>query len=55
MRRSGVRAALLALDPSIPAQQEILDLFGAHRFIPAADSNYVEIERVGRAIGAIVN
>jgi phosphonate transport system substrate-binding protein len=50
-----VRAALLALDPSVPAQKEILDLFGAHRFIATADSNYVEIERVGRAIGVIAN
>jgi phosphonate transport system substrate-binding protein len=50
-----VRAALLALDPSVPAQQEILDLFGAHRFIATADSNYVAIERVGRAIGVIAN
>jgi phosphonate transport system substrate-binding protein len=50
-----VRAALLALDPSVPAQKEILDLFGAHRFIATADSNYVEIERVGRAIGVITN
>jgi len=50
-----VRAALLALDPSDPAQKEILDLFGAHRFIETADSNYVQIERVGRSIGAIAN
>lgn len=50
-----VRATLLALDPSVPAQKEILDLFGAHRFIATADTNYVEVERVGRAIGAIVS
>jgi phosphonate transport system substrate-binding protein len=50
-----VRAALFALDPSVPAQKEILDLFGAHRFVETADSNYVQIERVGRSIGAIAN
>jgi len=50
-----VRAALLALDPSVPAQKEILDLFGAHQFVATADSNYVQIERVGRSIGAIAN
>jgi phosphonate transport system substrate-binding protein len=44
-----VRSALLALD-----QQDILDLFGAHRFVAAADSDYSQIESVGRAIGTIV-
>jgi phosphonate transport system substrate-binding protein len=44
-----VRSALVALD-----QQDILDLFGAHRFVPAADSDYTQIEAVGRAIGTIV-
>ncbi|HZS62281.1 MAG TPA: putative selenate ABC transporter substrate-binding protein [Gemmatimonadaceae bacterium] len=50
-----VRAALLALDPSDPTQKEILDLFGAHRFVETADSNYIQIERVARAIGAVAN
>jgi phosphonate transport system substrate-binding protein len=44
-----VRSTLLALD-----QQDLLDLFGAHRFVPAADSDYAQIESVGRAIGMIV-
>jgi phosphonate transport system substrate-binding protein len=44
-----VRSTLLALD-----QQEMLDLFGAHRFVPAADSDYAQIESVGRAVGMIV-
>ncbi len=48
-----VRAALLALDPAVPAQKEILDLFGAHKFIPTADSNYAQIEAVGRVTGEI--
>ena len=50
-----IRAALVALDPSDPGQKEILDLFGAHRFIATADTNYTQIEHVGRAIGAIAN
>jgi phosphonate transport system substrate-binding protein len=50
-----VRAALLALDPADSTQKEILGLFGAHRFIETADSNYADIERVGRMIGAITN
>lgn len=48
-----VREALLALSTDDPEQQEILDLFGAERFIPTADSNYARIESVGREIGKI--
>lgn len=48
-----VRAALLALDPAVPEQKEILDLFGAERFIPTTNDNYAEIEAVGREIGKI--
>jgi phosphonate transport system substrate-binding protein len=44
-----VRSALLALD-----RPDILDLFGAHRFVRAADSDYTQIEAVGRATGTIV-
>jgi phosphonate transport system substrate-binding protein len=50
-----VKQALLALDPSNPAQKEILDLFGAHKFIPTSDSNYVQIETVGRQMGTVAN
>lgn len=48
-----VRAALLKLDPSVPEHQEILDLFGAAKFIPSENANYTEIEEVGRKIGKI--
>lgn len=48
-----VQAALLALSPDVPAQKEILDLFGARHFIVTADSNYDGIEAVGRQIGKI--
>ncbi len=48
-----VRAAFLKLDPSVPEHREILDLFGAEKFIPTQNSNYAEIEAVGREIGKI--
>ena len=48
-----VQAALLKLDPTIPEQKEILDLFGAAKFIPTQNENYAEIEAVGREIGKI--
>lgn len=50
-----IQAAFEALDPSVPAQKEILDLFGAQKFIPTTDANYAAIEQVGREIGLIVN
>lgn len=48
-----VQAALLKLDPSVPEQQEILELFGANKFIPTENSNYTQIEEIGRQIGKI--
>ncbi|MGG6296480.1 putative selenate ABC transporter substrate-binding protein [Leptolyngbya sp. AN02str] len=48
-----VQAALLKLDPSVPEHQEILDLFGASKFIETENSNYSQIEAVGRQIGKI--
>ncbi|MGB3202669.1 MAG: putative selenate ABC transporter substrate-binding protein [Nodosilinea sp.] len=48
-----VQAALMALDPAVPEQKEILDLFGAERFIATSNANYAEIEAVGRKIGKI--
>lgn len=48
-----VQAALVGLDPSIPEQKEILDLFGAEQFIPTANDNYAQIEEVGRQVGKI--
>lgn len=48
-----VKAALLKLDPNVPEQKEILELFGANRFIETENSNYQQIEEVGRAIGKI--
>lgn len=48
-----VQTALLKLDPSVPEQKEILDLFGAQKFIGTQNSNYAQIETVGREIGKI--
>lgn len=48
-----VQAALVKLDPKVPEQKEILDLFGAEKFIPTQNSNYTKIEAVGREIGKI--
>ena len=45
--------AFLALDPSKPADKEILDLQRASRFIPTKASNYDGIEAAGKAAGLI--
>lgn len=48
-----LQAALMKLDPKNPEHKEILDLFGAAKFIPTQNSNYVQIEQIGREIGKI--
>lgn len=48
-----VQTALVSLDPSVPEEKEILDLFGAAKFIPTQNENYAQIEAVGREIGKI--
>ena len=48
-----IQAALLKLDASDPDQAEILELFGAERFIETQNENYTQIEAVGREIGKI--
>lgn len=45
--------AFLRLDASTPEQKEILDLFGAEKFITTENENYTEIEAIGREIGKI--
>lgn len=49
-----VKAAFLKLDPAVPEHKEILDLFGAAKFIATENSNYAQIEEVGRETGLIV-
>jgi len=48
-----VQAALLKLDPKVPEQKEILDLFGAAKFVPTQNDNYAQIEEIGRDIGKL--
>jgi phosphonate transport system substrate-binding protein len=48
-----VKQALLALDPTKPEQKEILELFGATKFIETSNENYADIEVIGREIGKI--
>lgn len=48
-----VQAALIGLDPAVPEQMEILELFGAAAFIPTQNENYAQIEEIGRQVGKI--
>lgn len=48
-----VQEALLKLDPNNPEHEEILELFGAAKFISTQNSNYAQIEEVGQKIGKI--
>lgn len=48
-----ITRALLDLDVDAPDEAEILELFGAERFIETEDANYADIEAVGRQIGRI--
>ena len=48
-----IQAAFLKLDASNPEQAEILELFGAKKFIATQNDNYTQIEAVGREIGKI--
>lgn len=48
-----VQDAFLKLDPNVPEQKEILELLEANKFIPTKNSNYAQIEAIGREIGKI--
>lgn len=48
-----VQQALLKLDANNPQHKEILELFGAAKFISTTNENYQQIEQVGRQIGKI--
>ena len=48
-----VQEAFISLDPNVPEEKEILDLFSASQFITTQNSNYTQIEEVGREIGKI--
>ncbi len=49
-----VQNAFYKLDPGVQEQQEILDLFGAKKFIATSNENYAQIEAIGREVGLIV-
>ena len=48
-----IRTTLIGLKPDTSRRREVLELFGAKRFIPAKASDYVAIEKVGRQLGKI--
>ncbi len=48
-----VKVALVRLDAQNPAQREILELFGAKKFITTKSDNYNQIEQIGRQLGKI--
>jgi len=48
-----LQSTLLDLSPDTPRVSTILELFGAKRFIPADNDDYVMIESVGRELGKI--
>jgi len=48
-----IKRAFMALDATNPAHKEILDLFGAPKFIETKNENYADIEAIGREIGKI--
>jgi phosphonate transport system substrate-binding protein len=50
---SRIIQALTDLDPSVEAQAEILEFFGAESFIETTNANYDDIEKIGREIGRI--
>ncbi|MBW3614223.1 MAG: PhnD/SsuA/transferrin family substrate-binding protein [Actinobacteria bacterium] len=48
-----VSQAFRRLDPGDPKAKQILELFGAQRFIPTDNGNYRQIEEIGRKRGLI--
>ena len=48
-----VTAALTGLDPSNPADAEVLELFATERFVPTSADRYRDVERIGRRLGLV--
>jgi phosphonate transport system substrate-binding protein len=48
-----VKSALLALDGSEAAEQQVLELYGARSLIPTAPENYDRIEEIARQLGLL--
>lgn len=47
------RDVFLGLDPTRPEDKAVLDLQGAHKFVPASPADFDAIEKVGRITGLI--
>ena len=50
-----VQDAFLKFDPNVVEHQQILELFGAQKFITTENANYDQIEAIGRATGKITD
>ena len=48
-----LQQAIVSLSPKSERQKSVLALFAAQRFIPAQESQYQPIEKVGRQLGKI--
>jgi phosphonate transport system substrate-binding protein len=48
-----VRTAFTGLDASTPEDAQLLDLFGAKRFVPTEAANYAQVEQIGRQLGLV--
>lgn len=48
-----VSKALRGLDPEKPEDAQVLELFGAKRFVPTKAANYTQIEEIGRQLGLV--
>jgi phosphonate transport system substrate-binding protein len=48
-----IRTALTDLDPSVPEEKKLLDLFDTDSFIQTEDANYQSIEETARELGLI--
>ena len=48
-----VSAALRGLDPEKPEDAQVLELFGAKRFVTTNAANYTQIEEIGRQLGLV--
>jgi phosphonate transport system substrate-binding protein len=50
-----VSKAFEGLDPKNPADHQVLELFGAQKFVPTSAANYTQIEDIGRQLGLVTS
>jgi phosphonate transport system substrate-binding protein len=48
-----VAEAFIGLDPANPDDAQLLELFGAKRFVPTSAANYTQVEEIGRQLGLV--